>query len=687
VVAVALTAAIVHFPWSLTSRTNIAELDNRLNSVVIRSIAEKVDGLLDNAVAARQAIATNLINRGIDIADDAQREFLFLSFLQSQPGLTSIAFAWPDDHLYLVFRALDGTIRIEETIPGAPTFERVTDIYRVGAGGSLVFEERRRRPTDYRVTQELWYLTAFDKDAPAWSNIYGMRGTGTLGVTTPMTVMRNGELLGVLGVSITLNRLSAFLDSIDVSPHGALFLTNVYDELVATQKQMNEPAELSGSVRGIKKLEESTTPAARVTVAALKANGVDLDKFAATRHFDFRDPASGVLYFVTLAPLDAMGLIVSVVIPEADFLGAINRNMRFLVLALSGFIVALVVVAAFAARRTIGQPLARVTANLKELEDFRLDKVMPIPSRFSEIRQVSAATARMSASLASFKKYIPTELVRTLFARGIEAELGGERRELTILFMDLAGFTRIAERLGDEVIGFLGGYLSEMSNEIQDHRGTIDKYIGDAIMAFWGAPVPDERHALDACRAALACQARLDAGRRATLGRTTPELRARIGINTGTVLVGNVGSRDRLNYTVIGDPVNVASRLESVNKVYGTEIIIGENTYALVRELVVVRPLDRVAVYGKEKGLEMYELLALKDGRTDDMMAWISVYEEGRAALRARDWDSAVTLFRKVIDLRGGRDSVSSLQIARAEAFKTSPPPADWDGLIVMEAK
>ena len=688
VAVVVLTAAIVHVPWTLTSESNVAELNARLNSLVINSIAEKVDRLLDDAVAVRQAIGTNLVNSSDDLDDVARRQFLFLSFLESQPSLTAIEFGQPDNHAFLVLRSLDGMIRIEETIPDGTQARRITDRYRLDDTGSFIFEHREKAPSDYMVTQQLWFLTAFDKDRPAWSNIYRLPATGNFGVTTSSPVERNGELLGAVGVSISLVRLSAFLDAIDVSPHGMVFLTNTYDELVAVQSRMLTAIGGMAPSPNILKLEAIDLPAVRVAVAALKANDAELQSIDKGRQFTFRDSATGGTFFVTLSPLAQMGLIACVVIPERDILGRIDRNTEMLLIALGTFILLIGFAATFTARRTIGRPLARVTENLKQLENFQLDKVEAIPSRFTEISQVSAATARMRTSLASFKKYIPTDLVRTLFAQGIEAELGGERRELTILFMDLANFTHISEMLGEQLIEFLGRYLSEMSDEIQAGRGTIDKYIGDAIMAFWGAPTPSKHHALEGCRAALACQARVRRLRMANRERHVPEVRVRIGVNTGTVLVGNVGSNDRLNYTAIGDPVNVASRLESLNKIYGTEIIIGEHTYEAARELIVARPLDRVAVYGKELGLEMYELLALSDdAEANTMMAWIAVYEEARAALRRRAWNDAIRLFERVIALRGGHDGVSTVQIARARAYMASPPPEDWDGLVIMETK
>jgi adenylate cyclase len=685
VATVLLTATIVYIPWSLTSRQNIAELDERLNAQAIRGVQEKIDGLLDNAVALRQALATNLVNQGIDFADSARREFLFLSFLQSQPRLTSIEFGWPDDHSFLAVREPDGAVRLEETIPGDDFTLRHIDRYAPGQEGEFVFQERITEDIQYSPTQQLWYFTAFDKDAPVWSNIYRLPASGRAGVTTSQAVVRDGALLGALGLSISVERLSDFLGGIEISSHGAIFLTNIYDELVAEQTPVQASGPADG--RGIVKLAEADALPVRILLSALAANQMSLDGFEGSRQLVGRDESTGERYFVTLSRLAQMGLVAVTAIPESDILGRINRNTALLGVALALFVLLVGIAATILARRTLGRPLARVAANLRELEDFRLDRVAPVPSFLTEIGQVSNATMRMSKSLASFNKYIPTELVRTLFSLGIEAELGGERRELTILFMDLAGFTGISERLGDRLIDFLGGYLSEMSSEIGRHSGTIDKYIGDAVMAFWGAPVPSDSHALQACRAALACQARLAAMRHAIDTEIFPELRARIGVNTGSVLVGNVGSRDRLNYTVIGDPVNVASRLEALNKEYGTEIIIGEATYDAVRDHVIARPLDRVAVYGREGGIEMYELLCLREAATPALLAWLARYQEARALLQARRWDAAIEAFAAVIATRGSPDPVSALQITRARAFKADPPPADWDGLVVMETK
>ena len=304
-----------------------------------------------------------------------------------------------------------------------------------------------------------------------------------------------------------------------------------------------------------------------------------------------------------------------------------------------------------------------------------------------ELDDLSAALIQMRAGLASFQKFIPTDLVRTLVARGIEAAPGGHHETLTVMFTDLAGFTALSETLGEAVVEPLTEYLEASSGAITRWRGTIDKFIGDAVMAFWGAPVPNPDHAVDACAAALECQ-RLMAEQRSEAARTERmPLRMRIGINSGSMLVGNIGSRDRLSYTVIGDSVNVASRIEPLNKLYGTEIIIGEETRRLAGSRIVARRLDRVAVYGKNRGVAIYELVAMADAAGSAAPAWIGAYEAGLDAYGQRRWEDAIRHCEAAIAFRGQADRASLDLIERCRRCLAVPPPPDWTGMLTLESK
>jgi adenylate cyclase len=257
---------------------------------------------------------------------------------------------------------------------------------------------------------------------------------------------------------------------------------------------------------------------------------------------------------------------------------------------------------------------------------------------------------------------------------------------LSVLFSDLAGFTGLSERLGGAVVPILTEYLSRASAGIHAEGGTIDKFIGDAVMAFWGAPLPDFDHAVNACRAALRLR-EVTSALRAAAPEEARGLSIRIGVNTGPMLVGNIGSEERLSYTVIGDAVNLASRLEGLNKFYGTEIIIGEATRTAAGPRILARELDEVAVYGRSSSTKVYELIALAGAGGEAVAAWIAAYERGLSLYRERRWADAVAHLQKVTALKGAQDRPSALLIDRALNYMRLPPPGDWKGIEILERK
>ncbi|MEZ5875720.1 MAG: adenylate/guanylate cyclase domain-containing protein, partial [Hyphomicrobiales bacterium] len=341
------------------------------------------------------------------------------------------------------------------------------------------------------------------------------------------------------------------------------------------------------------------------------------------RHFEV--VADGERYLAVSAPFADDGKpdwIVLIAVPAEALLGRIYENNRTAAWIAALAALASVLIGIFIAERTMGRALRGIATDLDQVG--RLDFSARNANDKSAIREIvamHAARDRMTHGLRSFAKYVPAGLVRDLMQRGQEAALGGETRELTVYFADIADFTSIAEKLSpNELVDQLGNYFEEMSALIRTEHGTVDKFIGDAIMAFWGAPQEVDDHALRACKAALACQARLASLRQDAASKGLAEFRARIGINTGDVLVGNIGSDERMNYTVMGDPVNVASRLEMQCKRAKVGIIIGQRTRELAGEVVVARPLEKLAVKGKEEGIIVYELMALREDATPDQL-------------------------------------------------------------------
>ena len=285
-----------------------------------------------------------------------------------------------------------------------------------------------------------------------------------------------------------------------------------------------------------------------------------------------------------------------------------------------------------------------------------------------------------------FGRYVPHELVTEMSQRPGSYGLGGESRQMTVLFSDIQDFTTISERLEPHQLTQLMQFiLTPLTQVIHAQRGTVDKYIGDAIMAFWGAPLPDPDHARHGVLAALAMKARLAELVPELHAHGWPTLKIRIGINTGMMNVGNMGSEFRMAYTVLGDAVNLASRLEGVAKQYGVTIVISETTRVAISE-IAVRELDRVRVKGRSQPVTLFEPLGLIDALTDAQREEIQDYEQALAAWRAAHWEQADARFA-ALQTRQPQERLYTLYRERVAILRTQPPVADWDGVFTLTDK
>jgi adenylate cyclase len=262
-------------------------------------------------------------------------------------------------------------------------------------------------------------------------------------------------------------------------------------------------------------------------------------------------------------------------------------------------------------------------------------------------------------------------------------KLGGARRDVTVFFSDIAGFTSISEKMEPEpLVRFLNTYLGAMTNIILGRQGTLDKYEGDAIMAFWGAPISQEDHAIRACQAALECQKKLEELRFDWERQSLPPFRIRIGLNSGEAIAGNMGSESRFDYTVMGDNVNLASRLEGISKQYGTELIISENTRTLIGDDFVCRELDLIRVKGKDKPVRIFELIGKKDEVTPEQTQKIEVFQKGLGFYRSKNFMAAIEKFKSITN-----DPPSGVFAHRCEVFIQNPPAEGWDGVWTFTEK
>ena len=265
--------------------------------------------------------------------------------------------------------------------------------------------------------------------------------------------------------------------------------------------------------------------------------------------------------------------------------------------------------------------------------------------------------------------------------------LTGSRVNATMMFSDVAGFTSISESLSPEkLVQLLNRYLSEMTEIIQKTDGYVDKYEGDAIMAEWGVPFKNEKHASLACFACLDQLKRLKEIREGLYEEFGHRLTVRIGINSGEVVAGNMGSKKHFSYTVMGDAVNLAARLEPTNKVYGTDIMIGEKTYELAKDDIEARLLDKVVVVGKKEAIKVYELLARKGDLSSDQKKLVEHYEKGLSLHEDRKWDEAIEEFEKALEFQP-EDTASKVLLERVKEYKQNPPGPEWQGEYVRKSK
>ena len=287
----------------------------------------------------------------------------------------------------------------------------------------------------------------------------------------------------------------------------------------------------------------------------------------------------------------------------------------------------------------------------------------------------------------AFQNYVAPAIVKQMLDDPTRLKLGGESYDVTVIFTDLEGFTSVAEGLAPEALRQrLSTYFKAMMEVLLAENATLDKFIGDAIMVYFGCPVADAAHPQQACRAALAMLRRMNTLNQEWRRIGEAELHMRIGVNSGTAVAGNMGTDEIFNYTILGDCVNLASRLESVNKQYGTRIIVGEETWTRVKDEFEARELDWIRVKGKAQPVAIYELLSEANGLSDQMRAQRARYTEGLMLYRQRQWNEAAERFRAVLDLDPS-DGPSRTLFERCTLAVVTPPLEPWDGVYVMTTK
>ncbi len=511
-------------------------------------------------------------NMFVGLPDGSAIGTMSLAFTSHKNFLSDSSQPLPKDATF-VLRLVDQTQH-----PSVETWNYLNDSFELLASEKII-------PASINATRQPWYEGVTRTKKLFWTGVYtfGPSLQKGISVATPVLDSQN-TILAVVGANLSFTQFSDFLSKQKVGKQGKAFLFDSQGDSIITDT--NPFSALS-----------------KIAYNQFKAH-------PESPHFILDYKGVKYLSFVTKLPyIFGTDWMIVVVSPLEDFLGAITRIQNLIFLFFAAILVIVTCVIIYFSKK-LSSPISTLSTEIEKISKFDLSSKKRIDSTVNEISLLDGAINTMRHVVQSFARYIPKEVVKKLCQNRQEIVLGGEKKEITIFSSDVSNFTSITESQPiDVLLPLLREYFDVMAKILLSQKGTIDKFIGDGIMAFWGAPLYEEDHASRACDAALLCQAELRNFNQKRKKENKPEFFTRFGIHTGTVIVGNIGTRDRMNYTIIGDAVNITVCLQEVDKTYHTSILISEETYHNLGPSYIARPLDTVLVKGKVKTVKIYELL------------------------------------------------------------------------------
>ncbi len=697
-----LTFAIVWISATRGLRASVEVMAEAASHEALARVEEQTKAQLDNAQTAGTLVSNRVLQmerargRSLAVADLPELTTHLHEIIQVYPGLSylSVSFAERGEYAH-VQREGNKLSAVEMTRPVNGVATQTYIAYKNEARIVTRIDPNHR----YDPRTRPFFKAAQRARKGVWTDSYPFvepNGVTYPGLSLALPVYTGKRLAYVVTADFTSAKLCHFLEGIKVGQTGYAFvvddrssgghvlLAHPNSDLLLQKRgnttelarigQVNDSIlrEAMGSI--VKYRDKSGAYVGKVQVGSGSVTG----------------PAGANDYFVSYARIHniegspAPGLSIGTIIPAIELIGPFAVHERTIsgvgIIAISlGLIVSWLISLA------VSRPLQAAVRQLSDVGQMKFDLPPLMGSVLIEVSELASSVEQMKVSLRSFSRYVPTDLVSRVLATGAEPVLGGEMRELTVHFCDIAGFTSVAEKMSpQELLQLLSECLGELSEEITLSGGTIDKYIGDSIMAFWGAPEPLPDHAATACRALLRNCQRMDNLRTRLRERQLPPLYIRMALHTGTVLVGNIGSEHRLNYSVIGDTVNVASRLENLNRLYGTSILISDATRQAIGEKLIARPVDWVRVEGREGVLQIFEPFGFEgEMESADQQRYkqvVQISERASALYRARRWQEASQCFDAIQELLPG-DGVATLFKTSCQAYAKNSPPESWDGV------
>jgi adenylate cyclase len=651
-----------------------------------KGIFEKISTLLRAAEDANEIISLLISNGTLDPSNGQQTMDLAAGLLTNNEGFSSVEVALANGSKFSAARHDEGSVMRRADVR---TSKNVTQSFYYDS--SVVLnrgsDNVKTLEQGYDARKRPWFLKAVGAGKLVWTDMY-VSGMNQLVYSCVMPIYdRNRSLVAVAAIDIQLVTLSKFLGTLKIFENGKPFILNVNDQAIAIPIK---------SEKDLQQIFKPNPPGSKVPYSLYSLHELPQEDIRTAlltnrrdgKHFFEFENQKGEVNIASVVdfPFGSTQFKIGIVVPKSDLLGNISRDTRLMLLGVLLFLIVSLLIVWRVSQRISGS-LAILSEEVDKVSRLELESEVVIDTRILEVAKIDEAVMGMKRGLRSFKRYVPSDLVLQLNALKKEAKLGGEQQNLTLFFSDIADFTAISEKLtAEELVEQLGVYFDGMSRIVLENQGTLDKYIGDSIMAFWGAPVQQAHHAKLACSTALKCQSYLSGLALQSRAKSHAIFNTRIGIHTGAVIVGNIGYEERMNYTVIGDAVNLASRLEGLNKFYQTKIMISEDTFNLVRDDFVARRIDLVAVKGKTLGVPVYELIAAQGDVDSAQELFLKAYEGATGLYTAQRWALAKDEFLRASMLSPQKaDYPSALLASRCEDFMSKPPGPDWNGVYVHQ--
>ncbi len=529
--------------------------------------------------------------RGVTV-DREEAWRLMWGTMRNSPSVESLYIADAQGGYAQVSREPDIVTRVVDT---TGTGSQELRIYR-DARFRAVREERGATTFDPRTRP--WFRNA-RPDLVSFTSEASDAGTARQAAVAVAFSVAGGSIGRVVGASVPLARLSDFVRQARPTPGSVVILVNADGEVLArTGLAMDAPAARQDPQRMVTVSNLGYPPLSEMYSRFMAAGIVPPTLDLAGEKYRFHARRFGGVGWVTL-----------ILTPEEEVLGQFS-TLAAIVLYVLGAVFLVALLALMKLSRDLAQPITRLAAEAGSIRAFELERYRGVSSHIQEVAELGDALDSAVDALKGFKRYVPADLVRQLLASPDFARVGGREVDLTLFFSDIIGFTGITERMPpEELMRQMSDYFEVMTSVIMRHQGTVDKYIGDGIMAFWGAPTAIDDAPARACRAALECQQRVAELKQTWAAQGKPAFDTCIGIHTGRVVVGNFGSSDRLNYSAIGDGVNLAARVENVNRELGTRILITGETHALLAGRFACRPAGTITLRGRNTPTVVQELL------------------------------------------------------------------------------